>query len=105
VEHPGFAQPEPTADPSTFRTKHLSDKEAYQEIKKLNEEHLIFPLMFDPPRGGTEPKMKLFDVLGGNADAISKIESAGQIVRSCLGMRITTSASLGPAQIARKSPI
>jgi hypothetical protein len=35
--------------------------------------------------GGTEPKLKLFDVLGGNADAISKIESAGQIVFHATG--------------------
>lgn len=77
---PGFAQPEPTADPTTFRIRHLSDKEAYQEIKKLNQEHMIFPLKFDPPRGVPEPKLSLLDVLGGDADAIKRIEDSGQIV-------------------------
>src|SRR5215470_11889479 len=54
---PGFAQPEATPDPTTFRIKHLPDKEAYREIHELNREHKIFPMRFPAPRGGIEPRL------------------------------------------------
>ena len=83
--HPVFAQPEPTADPGIFRIKHPSDSAAYKAIDQLNAEHKIFPLKFDPPRGGTEPKLGLVDVFGGNAAAITTINKAGQIVFHATG--------------------
>ncbi len=85
VDHPTFAQPEPTADPGTFRVRHPSDKEAYAEIKQLNAEHKVFPLKFPPPRGGTEPTLTLFDVFGGNQVALDKINNSGQILFHATG--------------------
>jgi hypothetical protein len=66
---PVFAQPEPTEDPTKFRIKHASDGQAYKAIDALNKEHKVHPLPFPPPRGGTEPKLILEEVLGGVADA------------------------------------
>src|SRR5438309_4689585 len=43
VGHPVFAQPQPTADPTTFRVTHPSDGPAYTKIDQLNKQHLIFP--------------------------------------------------------------
>lgn len=82
---PVFAQPQPTADPTTFVVKHPSDAAAYKEIDKLNAEHKIVPLPFPPPRGGTEPQLTLEQVFGGNATAIANIESNGQIVFHATG--------------------
>src|SRR5215471_2800330 len=83
--HPVFAQPEPTQDPQQFRVKHPSDAPAYKEIDQLNREHKIAPLPFPPPRGGVEPRLTLEEVLGGNAAAIKKITSGGQLVFHATG--------------------
>ena len=82
---PVFSQPEPTADPSTFKVKHPSDAAAYKLIDELNAEHKINPLPFPTPRGGTEPELSLADVFGGNDNAISQIQSNGQIVFHATG--------------------
>jgi len=80
IGRPVFAQPEPTEDPTTFRIKHPSDREAYREIDELNKEHKIHPLPFPVPRGGVEPRLTLEQVFGGNGSAIDTITKAGQIV-------------------------
>lgn len=80
IGYPVFAQPEPTADPTTFRVKHPSDGAAYKAIDVLNKEHKITPLPFPAPRGGVEPRLTLEEVLGGNTSAIQKILKSGQIV-------------------------
>lgn len=85
VSSPDFAQPEATQDPSTFRVKHLSDKEAYRAIDQLNREHKIVPLKFQAPRGGVEPRLTLIDVLGGRAEVIRTIEKNQQIVFHATG--------------------
>ena len=78
---PVFAQPEPTADPSTFKITHPSDDAAYKIIDELNAEHKIKPLPFPPPRGGRpEPQLDLTQVFAGNTSAIQRIQSRGQIV-------------------------
>jgi hypothetical protein len=78
--NPVFAQPEPTPDPTTFLVKHPSDGPAYSSIDALNKAHQIKPLPFPAPRGGVEPRLTLQDVLGGNAGAIARITSSGQLV-------------------------
>ena len=83
--HPVFAQPEPTADPTKFRIRHPSDKDAYQEIDELNREHAIRPLPFPPPRGLPEPRLTLEQVFGGNSAAINNIERSGQLVFHATG--------------------
>jgi Calcineurin-like phosphoesterase len=81
LANPVFAQPEPTADPSTFRIKHPSDDDAYKVIDELNREHKLRPLPFPEPRGnGPEPQLTLSDVFGGNGTAIDTIVHNGQIV-------------------------
>ncbi len=82
---PVFAQPEPTPDPSTFKIKHPSDDAAYKQIDELNAEHKINPLPFPMPRGGSEPQLSLVEVFGGNASAIARIQSSGQIVFHATG--------------------
>ena len=80
LDTPVFAQPAPTADPTTFVVKHPSDGPVYKEIDQLNKEHKIFPLPFPAPRGGVEPQLSLQQVLGGNSAAIQRITKTGQLV-------------------------
>jgi len=83
---PVFAQPEPTPDPSTFKIKHPSDDDAYKVIDELNAEHKIFPMPFPLPRGGVaEPLLSLTEVFGGNAAAVKRIKTSGQVVFHALG--------------------
>jgi hypothetical protein len=83
IGHPVFAQPEPTADPTTFRIKHASDKDAYAQIDELNKEHKLHAMTFPKPRGGAEPQLTLADVLD-DSDAkggpVAKVTAMGQIV-------------------------
>jgi hypothetical protein len=85
IGHPVFSQPQPTADPTTFRIPHPSDSAAFTDIAKLNKEHKIHPLPFPAPRGGGEPRLTLEQVFGANTVAINNITSAGQIVFHALG--------------------
>lgn len=80
VDHPQFAQPEPTPDPTTFRVVHPSDGPAYKKIDELNAEGKIHALPFPPPRGDAEPRLTLEQVFGGNSAAIKNIVNSGQIV-------------------------
>jgi hypothetical protein len=85
IGHPVFGQPEPTADPNTFRVFHPSDGPIYKVIDKLNQEHKIKPLPFPAPRGGKEPQLTLLQVLGGNQKAIKRITDQKQIVFHATG--------------------
>ena len=85
IGKPLFAQPEPTADPKTFKIKHASDKAAWALLDPLIKAHKLKPLPFPAPRGGVEPKLTLQDVLGGNAAGVKGISSRGQIVFHALG--------------------
>jgi hypothetical protein len=85
IGHPVFGQPEPTPDPTHFRTRHPSDNPAYREIDELNREHAIQPLPFPPPRGLPEPRLTLEQVFGDNGHAIKNIEANGQIVFHATG--------------------
>jgi hypothetical protein len=84
VGHPVFSQPEPTADPSTFRIQHPSDGPAYKIIDQLNAEHKLFPLPFPAPRGTEagiqEPVLTLQEVLDTSAATINSIVATGQLV-------------------------
>jgi hypothetical protein len=80
-----FAQPQPTADPSSFRIKHPSDSAVYKEIDQLNREHKINPLPFPAPRGGVEPRLTLQQVFGGTSTATDNIVKQGQIVFHATG--------------------
>jgi hypothetical protein len=64
IDHPVFAQPQPTADPTQFRLRHPSDDAAYKTIDALNAEHKLGPMPFPAPRGGTEPILTLAQALG-----------------------------------------
>ncbi|HEY3846985.1 MAG TPA: metallophosphoesterase, partial [Acetobacteraceae bacterium] len=86
VDHPVFAQPEPTADPTKFVVYHPSDNLAYKQIDELNREHKIAPLPFPAPRGLPEPKLTLAAVLGdAGPAAVAKITLSGQLVFHALG--------------------
>jgi hypothetical protein len=97
VGHPVFSQPQPTADPTSFRVKHASDGAAYKEIDQLNREHKLAPLPFDPPRGLPEPRLTLGQVLGDNdvaAKAVQGITSYGAIVFHSTG---DCGSTIGPS--------
>ena len=96
LDRPVFAQPSPTADPTTFRVPHPSDGAAYKVIDALNREHKIHPLPFPPPRGGVEPQLTLQQVLGDvpasvavvratARNTIQTIQNSGQLVFHSLG--------------------
>ncbi len=96
LDRPVFAQPSPTADPTTFRVPHPSDDAAYKVIDALNREHKIHPLPFPPPRGGVEPQLTLQQVLGDvpasvavvratARNTIQTIQNSGQLVFHSLG--------------------
>jgi hypothetical protein len=83
---PVFAQPEPTEDPSVFKIKHPSDKDAYKRIDQLNQEGRLKAMPFPAPRGGAaEPQLTLEQVFGGNNAAIRTIQGNGQIVFHATG--------------------
>src|SRR5271166_4420093 len=84
IGRPVFAQPDPTGDPTKFKTTHPSDGPTYKTIDALNKEHKLASLPFPPPRGGPEPRLTLAEVLHQPA-ADQKINAAGQIVFHAVG--------------------
>ncbi len=94
VDHPAFAQPQPTPDPTKFVVKHPSDNPVYKEIDKLNAEHKLEPLPFPAPRGVPEPRLTLAAVLGVSDATLQKqINSNAQIVFHATG---DTGSTRGP---------
>jgi hypothetical protein len=94
VDHPVFAQPEPTPDPVKFIVKHPSDGPAYKRIDELNREHKLAPLPFPPPRGLPEPRLTLAAVLGdSDASLTRRIEQHGRLVFHAVG---DTGSTRGP---------
>jgi hypothetical protein len=86
LTQPGFGQPQPTPDPTKFSVQHASDAKAYATIDELNKEHKLAAMPFPAPRGVPEPRLSLAQVLGGNgSDALSEIQTAGQLVFHALG--------------------
>jgi hypothetical protein len=102
LDHPVYAQPEPTADPLTFRVNHPSDAPAYKEIDQLNREHKIAPLPFPLPRGGVEPRLTLQQVLGDNAAAIQTITNSKQMVFHATGDCGSTRGPKTQSEVADK---
>ena len=82
---PVFSQPLPTADPTVFRIRHPSDKDAYAQIDELNKEGKLQPLPFPPPRSdGPEPKLTLAQVFDDEA-SLQAVTGNGQIVFHATG--------------------
>jgi hypothetical protein len=80
LKGPVFSQPQPTPDPSTFRIRHPTDKDAYAIIDKLNAEHELKPMPFPQPRGIPEPILTLGEALGDGANGDTAITANGQII-------------------------
>jgi hypothetical protein len=82
---PVFSQPEPTADPGKFRTKHASDTSAYTILDK--EAKTLKPLPFPAARGGVEPILTLEDVFGATEGpaVVKAVTQRKQIVFHALG--------------------
>jgi hypothetical protein len=94
LDRPGFAQPQPTADPTKFEVKHPSDNPAYKRIDELNREHKLAPMPFPPPRGLPEPRLTLAAVLGDNEAAVQRrVATNGQLVFHAVG---DTGSTRGP---------
>jgi hypothetical protein len=86
LNHPVFAQPHPTPDPTKFELKHPSDDPAYKRIDELNREHKLAPLPFPMPRGVPEPKLTLASVLGvSDASLQRQLTANGQLVFHATG--------------------
>lgn len=90
---PVFAAPVPTPDPTRFAVRHGSDAAAYRAIDELNREHRLAPLPFPSPRGGTEPRLTLAEVLADPA-AVDAITAAGRLVCHAVG---DSGSTRGPA--------
>lgn len=86
---PVFGQPQPSPDPSSFKTPHPSDSGLY---KKVNNS-LVQPI--PTARGGaTEPVLTLEEVYGSQGAAkVSTLQQAGQIVFHSVG---DTGSVIGP---------
>ena len=83
---PVFSQPQPTADPTTFRIRHSNDNDAYAAIDQLNKAHELFPLPFDAPRRGLpEPVLTLHEALGNDPTVPDEIAGQRQIVFHATG--------------------
>lgn len=83
---PVFSQPQPTADPTTFRIRHSNDADAYAAIDKLNAEHKLLPMKFPPARGNSsEPQLTLAQALGGDNTVPNLIQKQGQLVFHATG--------------------
>jgi hypothetical protein len=108
LDNPVFAQPQPTADPTSFRVHHASDGAAYKDIDELNKEHKLAPLPFPPPRvddEAAEPILTLQAVLGSNQaakEAISRLTKAGQIVFHSTGDCGSTKGPSSQNEVADK---
>jgi hypothetical protein len=86
---PGFAQPTPGPDPSSFKTPHPSDDGLYAQTDAT----LVEP--FPAPRGGTEPVLTLAEVWGPQGQSKTEaITKAGKIVFHGVG---DTGSVKGPA--------
>ena len=91
VAGPQFAEGSATPDPAEFKVKHLSDTQAY----KILDSEKPRPMGFPPPRGGTEPVLKLAAIWGSSGSSIEdRIKSNGQIVFHAVG---DTGNTRGPA--------
>jgi hypothetical protein len=94
VDHPVFGQPQPTADPKKFETKHPSDGAAYKQIDALNRQHKLEALPFPAPRGLPEPRLTLAAALGVDEAALQKqIAANGKLVFHSTG---DTGSTRGP---------
>jgi hypothetical protein len=86
LKGPVFSQPQPTADPTTFRIRHASDTDAYAQIDKLNAEHKLAPMPFGQPRGKLpEPILTLDAALGNDPTVPTAVEQQQQIVFHATG--------------------
>ncbi len=94
MDHPVFAQPQPTADPTKFAVTHPSDNPAYKQIDALNKAHKLAAIPFPPPRGLPEPRLTLAAVLGETDAALQhRLGANGQIVFHATG---DTGSTRGP---------
>ena len=94
VDGPGFAQPQPTPDPKSFRIPHPSDSQAYAQIDALNRAHRLGPMPFPAPRDLPEPTLTLAQILGDDGDdVIKQITKAGRLVFHSVG---DTGSTKGP---------
>jgi len=94
LDHPVFAQPQRTDDPTKFVVHHASDGPAYKQIDALNREHKLAPIPFPPPRGLPEPRITLAAALGDNDAAVQRrLSASGQVVFHATG---DTGSTRGP---------
>lgn len=84
IAEPHFAQFKLTPDPKTPRVDHPDDT---LKFKTLDDEgYMSRPQPFSRSRGGTEPVLKLSDVLGSQGPkVIAAIEASGQIMFQAVG--------------------
>ncbi len=86
VDHPVFAQPNATVDPTEFTVRHGSDTEVYKTLDVLNAQHALQPLPFPAPRGVPEPRLTLAQTLGARgAAAVAAATKAGRTVFHSVG--------------------
>jgi hypothetical protein len=81
---PQFGEPQATPDPTKFRVKHGSDKQAYSILD--SQRGLLEPRPFPVVEGVPEPRLSLEQALGAQGNAIVQgIQKAGQVVFQAAG--------------------
>src|SRR5260370_32115782 len=90
---PQFAETPATPDPTKFRVKHGSDKQAYTILD--SQRAVLEPRPFPAVEGVVEPLLTLEQVLGAQGNVVVKaIQKAEQIVFHAVG---DTGNTRGPA--------
>ena len=91
---PIFAEPNPTPDPTKYKTPHASDSAAYSEMDALIKASKFLPIAFPAVAGVPEPVLNLATALGPvGPNTVAAIQSAGHIVFHAAG---DTGATRGP---------
>jgi hypothetical protein len=91
---PIFAEPNPTPDPTKYKTPHASDAAAYSEMDALIKASKFLPIAFPAVAGVAEPVLNLATALGPSGpNTVAAIQEAGHIVFHAAG---DTGATRGP---------
>lgn len=84
ISEPHFAQAKATPDPRTLKVDHADDTQTWTMLNDRG--YLSRPQPFSRSRGGTEPILKLSDVLGSRgAKTVAAIERSGRIMFQAVG--------------------
>jgi hypothetical protein len=101
TDGPQFAETPATPDPTQFRVKHGSDKQAYTILD--SQRGVLEPRPFPEVEGVAEPLLTLEQVLGAQGKGVVKaMEKAGQLVFHAVGDTGNTRGPTDQSAVADK---